>query len=290
MNTMAHKRVKTTAKWALLGSAVALLTACQTGPAPYDQLDAMLWTQNSVEKALIFRQTYAAATAQLKPALQDAQWDALPQGTLPERDVQHLPPAIILDVDETVLTNTPLSARDVRANRSFNYDRWNVWVDERKARALPGAVAFLQAADQAGIAIYYVTNREHTQAQATLDNLIAQGAPKADVAHVLGANTPIGGCEKAGYDKTCRRAWVGQSHRVLMLIGDSFGDFIESDSGIEAQALAAKPYEAWLGTRWFVLPNPTYGDWYSAPYGGDDRLPDAVKRAAKHKALDVQED
>ena len=268
----------------------ALLMGCQSRPAAYDQLDAMLWTQTSIEKELIFQQVFAAASSQLLPALHDRSWDALPEGTLPQRNFAALPPAIIIDVDETVLTNTPLSARDVRNNRPFSYDLWNVWVEERKARALPGAVDFLQAVQTNGVNIFYVTNREHAQAQATLDNLKAQGAPVADVEHVLGANTPTGGCEQAGYDKTCRRAWVGENYRVLMLIGDSFGDFIESGSGLAAQRAAAKPYAGWLGTRWFVLPNPTYGDWYSAPYGGDDRLSESAKRAAKHRALDVQQD
>lgn len=273
----------------VIGSLAALMGCQMTpNPAPYDQLDAMLWTQNSIEKELIFLQTYAVAAEQLPIALADSTWDALAEHTLSQRDLQGLAPALIVDVDETILTNTPLSARDIRANRGFSYDRWNIWVDERKAKALPGAMEFLQQADSAGVDIFYVTNREHTQAQATLDNLLAQGAPQTDVSHVLGANTPIGGCENAGYDKTCRRAWVAQKHRVLMLIGDSFGDFLESGSDFKAQQTAAKPFLDWLGKRWFVLPNPTYGDWYSGPYGGDDSLPENVKRAAKHRALDTQ--
>lgn len=264
-----------------------LLSACQQVPAAYDQLDAMLWTQTSIEKELIFRQTYATATAQLPLALQDPAWDALP---LPPRDLHDLPPALIVDVDETVLTNTALSARDIRANRPFSYERWDVWVEEREAPALPGAADFLHRAKALGIEVFYVTNREHQQAQATFDNLRQQGMPVASPAFVLGANAPVGDCAASGYDKSCRRAWVGERYRVLMLVGDSFGDFIESASGLPAQREAARPYAHWLGQRWFVLPNPTYGDWYSAPYADDESLPEAVKRAAKHRALDVQQD
>ena len=47
----------------------------------------------------------------------------------------------------------------------------------------------------------------------------------------------------------------------------------------------AAPYQAWFGQRWFLLPNPTYGGWYTAPYGDRDELPDGEKRALKQRAL-----
>jgi hypothetical protein len=45
----------------------------------------------------------------------------------------------------------------------------------------------------------------------------------------------------------------------------------------------------WLGQRWFLLPNPTYGNWYSAPYKDDEKLPFERKRQLKQQALDLQE-
>ncbi|BCD89091.1 5'-nucleotidase, lipoprotein e(P4) family [Pseudomonas solani] len=263
----------------------ALLGGCQQHPPANDQLDAVLWTQTSIEHDLLFRQVYANATRQLDKALADPAWDAL-AGT--PRNLQGLPPALIVDIDETLLDNVPLNARAILADAPYDYAQWYQWVDRAEAPALPGALAFMQAAAQRGITPYYLTNREPGQEQATLANLRRAGFPIDGTAQILTAGTAIGGCADAGSDKTCRRNWVGSQARVLMLVGDSFGDFISAKGSQAEQQQAAAPYLGWLGERWFLLPNPTYGHWYSAPYQGREDLPDAQKRALKHQALKPQ--
>lgn len=274
----------------LIYSSVCLLSTalvgCQQQPPANDQLDAVLWTQTSIEHELIYRQVFASATRQLDTALADPTWDALP---LPPRNLGGLPPAVVVDIDETVLDNVPLNARDIRTNQVYSYDRWNTWVDQAKAQALPGAVEFLQAADQKGITVYYITNREHSQVQATVNNLRLRGFPVERNEQVLAASTPTGHCEQAGYGKNCRRQWVASHARVLMLAGDSFGDFVQAEHNTLAdQRKAAAPYLAWLGQRWFLLPNPTYGNWYSAPYGDQEKLPFERKRQLKQQALHLE--
>jgi len=263
-----------------------VLVGCQQQPPANDQLDAVLWTQTSIEHELIYRQVFASATRQLDAALADPTWDALP---LPPRNLAGLPPAVVADIDETVLDNVPLNARDIINNQVYSYDRWNTWVDQAKAQALPGAVAFLQAADKKGITVYYITNREHSQVQATVDNLRLRGFPVQRNEQVLAASTPTGHCEQAGYGKNCRRQWVAAHARVLMLAGDSLGDFVQAEHNTLAdQRKAAEPYLAWLGQRWFLLPNPTYGNWYSAPYGDQEKLPFERKRQLKQQALPLE--
>jgi len=274
----------------LMFSSVCLLSTalvgCQQQPPANDQLDAVLWTQTSIEHELIYRQVFASATRQLDAALADPSWDALP---LPPRNLSGLPPAVVVDIDETVLDNVPLNARDILTNQVYSYDRWNTWVDQAKAQALPGAVEFLQAADKKGITVYYITNREHSQVQATVNNLRLRGFPVAHNEQVLAASTPTGHCEQAGYGKNCRRQWVASHARVLMLAGDSFGDFVQAEHNtLAAQRKAAAPYLAWLGQRWFLLPNPTYGNWYSAPYGDQEKLPFERKRQLKQQALHLE--
>lgn len=262
------------------------LVGCQQQPPANDQLDAVLWTQTSIEHELIYRQVFASATRQLDAALADPTWDALP---LPPRNLAGLPPAVVVDIDETVLDNVPLNARDIINNQVYSYDRWNTWVDQAKAQALPGAVAFLQAADKKGITVYYITNREHSQVQATVDNLRLRGFPVQRNEQVLAASTPTGHCEQAGYGKNCRRQWVAAHARVLMLAGDSLGDFVQAEHNTLAdQRKVAEPYLAWLGQRWFLLPNPTYGNWYSAPYGDQEKLPFERKRQLKQQALPLE--
>lgn len=274
----------------LMFSSVCLLSTaligCQQQPPANDQLDAVLWTQTSIEHELIYRQVFASATRQLDAALADPTWDALP---LPPRNLNGLPPAVVVDIDETVLDNVPLNARDILTNQVYSYARWNTWVDQAKAQALPGAVEFLQAADKKGITVYYITNREHSQVQATVNNLRLRGFPVAHNEQVLAASTPTGHCEQAGYGKNCRRQWVASHARVLMLAGDSFGDFVQAEHNTLAeQRKAAAPYLAWLGQRWFLLPNPTYGNWYSAPYGDQEKLPFERKRQLKQQALHLE--
>ena len=274
----------------LIFSSVCLLSTalvgCQQQPPANDQLDAVLWTQTSVEHELIYTQVFASATRQLDAALADPTWDALP---LPPRNLAGLPPAVVVDIDETVLDNVPLNARDILSNQVYSYDRWNTWVDQAKAQALPGAVSFLQAADKKRITVYYITNREHSQVQATVNNLRLRGFPVAHNEQVLAAGTPTGHCEQAGYGKNCRRQWVASHARVLMLAGDSLGDFVQAEHNTLAdQRKAAAPYLAWLGQRWFVLPNPAYGNWYSAPYGDQEKLPFERKRQLKQQALHLE--
>jgi len=262
-----------------------LLTGCQQHPPANDQLDAVLWTQTSVEHDLLFRQVYASATQHLDRALADPAWDALAHAP---RALHGLPPALIIDIDETLLDNVPLNARSIINDRPYDYDAWYQWVDRAKGPALPGAVDFLQAAARRGITPYYLTNRAPGQEQATLENLRRAGFPIDSSAQILTAGTAIGGCQASGSDKTCRRHWVGTQARVLMQLGDSFGDFMATRGSQQAQFDAARPYFAWLGERWFLLPNPTYGGWYSAPYQGREGLSEQQKRAFKHKVLKPQ--
>jgi predicted secreted acid phosphatase len=121
-------------------------------------------------------------------------------------------------------------------------------------------------------------------------NLRLRGFPVQSNQQVLAASTPTGHCESAGYGKNCRRQWVASQARVLLLAGDSLGDFVQAERNtLEAQRKAVEPYVNWLGQRWFLLPNPTYGNWYSAPYGDDEKLPFAQKRQLKQQALQLQE-
>ncbi|TLG88255.1 acid phosphatase, partial [Pseudomonas edaphica] len=125
---------------------------------------------------------------------------------------------------------------------------------------------------------------------ATVANLRLRGFPVASDTQVLAASTPIGHCESAGYGKTCRRQWVASHARVLLMAGDSLGDFVQAEHNtLAAQRKAVEPYVSWLGQRWFLLPNPSYGNWYSAPYGDDEKLPFEQKRRFKQQALQLEE-
>jgi acid phosphatase len=256
------------------------------GPAADDSLNATVWYQTSVERDLVYTAIYRAAGQRLEAALRDRRWDALPREER-SNDFARLPPAIIVDIDETVLDNSPSSVRQIREHRGFNEAAWGEWVNERQAKPLPGAVEFLSAAAKKGVTVFYISNRDASLAEATLANLRAVGFPLKDGGQFLGLGTVVDGCEQEGSEKACRRQLVARGYRVLMQFGDQVGDFVQIAANTrDGRRAAIAPYMDWIGERWWALPNPLYGSWEPALFDNEWRQPEAVRRAAKEAALD----
>ena len=268
-------------------AAPVVATAPASAVPADDNLNAVLWVQRSAEYRAAAAQTYRAATGHLDAALKQADWDAL----VPEErgnPARGLKPAVILDIDETVLDNSPYQARLVRDGAEYSDPTWDAWVEERKAKALPGVVEFARAANARGITLVYISNRAVHLKQATLENLRSEGLPVADDGVFLGLGTVVADCEQDGSEKDCRRQLAGRQYRVLMQFGDQLGDFarIHDNSPAGRQALLDR-YEGWFGERWWMLPNPTYGSWEPALFDNDWRQPRDARRAAKRAALEV---
>jgi acid phosphatase len=174
---------------------------------------------------------------------------------------------VILDVDETVLDNSPYQARLLVSGESYSSDTWARWVEEAAADPVPGALDFTRRADRLGIAVFYVTNRRAPLEVATRANLEDLGFPVRDDYDVLllrGEKPEWSGA------KSSRRRAVATTHRVLMLVGDDLNDFVDADglTVAERDSLALL-HGAFWGERWRVLPNPTYGSWERALFGAD---------------------
>jgi acid phosphatase len=185
-----------------------------------------------------------------------------------------------------VLDNSQYQACVVRDGASYEATSWAALCREARASALPGVRDFARFAAARGVTLYYVSNRDHTLAEASLANLRAEGFPVASDAVFLGRGAPTPGCEPRGGDKSCRRRSIGKDHRILMLFGDQIGDFVGGFANtLPDRAAAIEPYRDWFGERWFLLPNPTYGSWEPAAFGNArDAGPDA-RRAAKRAVL-----
>lgn len=284
-------------RFSLLLLAALALTGCRTTQmtAPTDaltlpypggeNLHATLWTQTATEYHALALQTYATATAALDAALADSSWSA-DVAQLQAGGFEALPPAVILDVDETVLDNAAYQARLIRDGGAYSSDTWKAWVDEEAATAVPGALAFTRAADSLGVAVIYVTNRRADEEEATRRNLDALGFPLADDfdAIIARGETP----EFEPSDKGPRRAVVAERFRIVQQIGDNLGDFISDvDTSPEARLALVEPYEGWWGERWFVLPNPQYGSWESSLFDHDYGLTREEQLRRKIDALDT---
>lgn len=250
-----------------------------------DNLNAVAWTQTAIEHDLIYLQTYRNARSRLLAALHDPKWDALPANDrlAPSRG---LAPAVVLDVDETVLDNSPYEARVTRLRGEFNEADWQAWCAEEAARAFPGAVAFTQFAASHGIAVIYISNRAKVLDRVTVANLRKVGLPVSGPEALLGLGTVVPGCQQVGSSKQCRRQLISRKYRVLMQIGDQIGDFVHVPTNDDAgRRQAMDPYLEWIGRRWFVLPNPTYGSWESALYPHDSKASPQQRRQLKLDAL-----
>ena len=255
-----------------------------TTPAD-DNLNATAWMQRAIEHDLIFEQTYRDAQSRLLSALHDPQWDALPRDDR-KAPIQGLKPAVVLDIDETTLDNSPYQARLVRSGGEFNEAAWAAWCKEERARALPGVVRFTRFAASHGIAVIYISNRAKDLDTVTLANLRKVGLPVSGPEAFLGLGTFVEGCEQVGTQKSCRRQLISRHYRVLMQLGDQIGDFTTVTANTLAgrdQAIA--PYRNWFGRRWFLLPNPTYGDWEPALFHNDWSAPRQQRRREKIDSL-----
>jgi 5'-nucleotidase (lipoprotein e(P4) family) len=265
-------------------AATAATPAAKTVPAD-DNLNAVAWSQTALEHDLVYLETYRSAQSQLLTALKDKHWDALPSE---DRVASYngLKPAVILDIDETVLDNSPYQARLIRNGGEYNEADWAKWCKEARARALPGAVEFTQFAAKHGVAVIYISNRSQDLDQATLDNLRKVGLPVSGADAFLGLGTLLPGCDQVGTEKHCRRQLVGQHYRVLMQFGDQLGDFVSVLSNTDAgRSQVMAPYMNWIGSRWFVLPNPTYGSWEPALFNNEWGTPRDQRRQQKIDAL-----
>jgi len=239
--------------------AVSSVNAPTLAP-PHDNLNATLWMQASAEYEASVRGIFAQARRQLDVALITSDWDALPAN---ERNLgsgfEDLPPAIIVDLDETMIDNSPFQARNIRDDEVYGSARWLAWSEERRALALPGAREFARYAADRGVSVFYVSNRKHaTEHTSTIDNLLTLGFPLPDDRSTL----LLKGDPRAPVDpKSARRGVVGAGHRVLLMLGDQLGDFVDPPEDRAGRQAAMAAHAGWWGERWFMLPNPAYGDW-----------------------------
>lgn len=250
-------------------------------PSEHPTLYATLWIQTAAEYRASAWQAYAAARSSLARALEDTTWTA----AIEQEGTRYggLPPAIILDIDETVLDNSPNQARLIRSGGEFVPESWTQWVEEGRAPPVPGAPEFLALADSLGVTAFYVTNRDAPHEAATRRNLEAAGMPlDPDVDTVL----LRGEREEWVSDKSSRRRAVAERYRVVLLVGDDFNDFVPANLSRAERDRLVEGYRDRWGERWIVLPNPTYGSWERALYSGATDPDEADRARLRLEALE----
>ena len=236
-----------------------LLPGCnQSGATQQNQAEAdeptlvhlemsTLYTQQAAEYRALCYQAFNMAKIQLVQA---------------SRSMAMQKQAVIVDIDETMLDNSPYQAKCILENFSYP-EGWSDWMQVSDARAVPGALEFVTFAKEKNVEVFYITNRKEKYREQTLNNLQAVGFPYADDAHLF-MRTETNSKEE-------RRKRVTDKYAVVMLIGDNLNDFssdFENKSVLERFSIT-DGYRENFGVQFIVLPNAMYGDWESALYQYD---------------------
>ena len=198
------------------------------------------YVRNSAEYVGVVSQAYRAATLQIEYLAQNEElgeeW------------------AVIMDVDETILSNS-----QYRRERGLGVGTtWWQWVGREEATALPGADAFMDRVRALGGHVALVTNRHASQCRNTENNLAAQGI-EYDV--IL--------CQDGERDKEGRWQQVERGEasaelapqQVVMWVGDNIHDF----RGMGQEHREDPSAFGDFGTRFIIVPNPMSGSWVSNP-------------------------
>lgn len=227
-------------------------------------LAATLWVQTSAEYRALSYQAFNVAKEQLQKKLSVKK--------------NKRPLAVVLDVDETVLDNSEYQASNILLNRNYNSENWKVWTDLARAKAIPGALDFLNFASKKGVEIFYVTNRKDSELDSTYKNLKAVNFPvKKENIYVRGKSS----------GKEDRRILVAARYQIALLVGDNMADFssLYEKKNVTDRALVSDQLQAEFGTNMIVLPNPMYGDWEASLYNNDFSKSEDEKSQIRKAAL-----
>ena len=204
--------------------------------------DSIRWVQQSAEFQAALRQVYRQVAAHV------------------EREAASRPAggwAVVLDADETVISNVTYQAERARIGAGYTSESWNAWVRRRQATPLPGAAEFLDRVRGLGGRIAIVTNRLQSECADT---------EAVFAAHRLVYDAMLCRPDGSPSDKNPRFQAVAQGRSaagaapldVVAFVGDNILDF----PGL-AQAMRNGPPAGFgdFGERYFLVPNPMYGSW-----------------------------
>lgn len=238
---------------------------CQKAVSESNQelLMATLYYQRAAENKALYYQAFNIAKERIDKVTQS--WNSDKR------------PALIVDIDETILDNSPWEAKSILEGFSYP-EKWQEWTTLGIAEPTAGAVEFLMYATSQGVEVFYITNRKTAEKAGTLKNLIEKGFPCADEAHLF--------LRDAESNKESRREKVAANYEIVLLMGDNLNDFssvFEKADAHNRETLTDNLKDE-FGYRFIVLPNPMYGDWESAlmnyRYNYTPAQKDSVRKSA----------
>lgn len=200
-------------------------------------------------------------------------------------------PAVIVDLDETILDNSPYQASLIGTNQSFNSKTWDKWIKAEQTLAVAGAVDFINYINANGGKVFFVSNRgvssdgkNNDLEISTKRNMIKLGFEGADEQTLL---------LKGEFTRTIKgetdtsKQWRmdavsdgtadGIKHNVVIFVGDNLNDFadISKNNNAARKEFVNKTREQQgiftvtpdgFQPAYVTLPNPVYGDWENGLY------------------------
>ncbi|OEL03410.1 5'-nucleotidase, lipoprotein e(P4) family [Staphylococcus casei] len=230
-----------------------------------ENIMSVAWYQNSAEAKALYLQGYNNAKTNLDEALKK------------HKGKEKL--AIALDIDETVLDNSPYQGYAALHNQPYP-EGWHEWIQSAQAKPVYGAKSFLEYADKKGIDIYYISDRDKEKDfKATKHNLKSEGLPQASDKHIMLK-------DKNDENKASRREAVKKDHRLIMLFGDNLLDFDDpkQPTQLSREALVNK-HSKDFGKKYIIFPNPMYGSWESTLYENDFSKSDTYKDQLRRQSI-----
>ncbi|SQH71276.1 5'-nucleotidase, lipoprotein e(P4) family [Helicobacter mustelae] len=164
-------------------------------------------------------------------------------------------PAIILDLDETVLDTSDYAAYLAKNCLEYTEQTWDAYEKDHTSVLIPGALDFLQYASSKGVKIFYISNRAKKNKAYLLKTLKNLHLPQVSQESVL---------LKSNNTKQERRLLVAENYEIILQVGDTLHDFDaifadEKDSQKQQQKVFLNAEK--FGREWIILPNSLYGTW-----------------------------
>ena len=225
---------------------------------------ATLWFQNSPEAKALYYQGFNISKERVLEF---------------KNDPGEKPKAVVVDLDETMVDNSPFQGKMIETGKPFSSDFWADWSSKAKAKAMPGAVDFTHFCDSLGVTVIYISNRGVAELEPTMKNMTDLGFAFVQKENYLLMDTMSG--------KEPRRNKISEQYDIILLLGDNLNDFSQvfENRGDDWGLSLVNEYSKEFGRRFIVFPNPMYGEWEKNIYNHKRNLPEKERFSLRRKAL-----